>query len=76
MGKEMKLLLSLLSSLLLSGCLLILDNDCDTDDPDYSHTEYDCYHATRAVEVCDGRYCWEEWRESRVCDEHHICFQR
>ena len=63
-------------SLTLSGCLIFVDDDCDRNSPDYSHTEYDCYSISERVEVCNRNYCWYERRESQVCDEYHVCYDR
>ncbi len=68
--------LFLLMAVLMSGCLLILDDECDRYSPDYSHTEYDCYFANERVEVCNVQYCWYETRDRRVCDEYHVCHDR
>ena len=63
-------------SLSVSGCLIFLDEDCDTYSRDYSHTEYDCYYRAERVEVCNRYYCWDETRDVQVCDEYHVCYDR
>ena len=50
------------------------EQECLPRDPDYSHTEYDCYIATERVDVCNRHYCWEETRDVSVCDEYHVCY--
>mgnify|MGYP001211173803 CR=1 FL=1 len=66
----------LMASTLLTGCLMILDDDCDRRDPDYWYTEEDCYDTRQTVEVCDYQGCWTETRPVRVCDEYHVCKDR
>ena len=63
-------------SLVMSGCIILLEEECDRYDRDYSHSEYDCYYTTERVEVCNRYYCWMENREVQVCDEYHICYDR
>jgi hypothetical protein len=63
-------------SLLLSGCFIIVDDECHRHDPYYSHTEYDCYYASERVQVCNRDYCWHETRDRRVCDEYDVCYDR
>ena len=66
----------ILTLLTLSGCLIVLDDDCDRTDPDYWYTEYDCYYVTETFEVCGRNSCWIEDRSRRVCDEYYICEDR
>ena len=62
--------------LFLSGCIIVMDEDCDPESVDYSHTEYDCYLTLKRVRVCDDYYCWNESREVQVCDDIHVCYDR
>lgn len=71
MFKKVVYIMSLIS---LSGCLLILDDDCERDDPDYWYTEHDCYDHRVRVRVCNEyNVCWYEDRYNRVCDDYHVC---
>lgn len=59
--------------LFLQGCLIVLDDDCDPQHPEYEYTETDCYYTTRSFRVCNSYNCWNESRETYVCDEYYIC---
>jgi hypothetical protein len=72
----MKILTTILTCILMSGCLILWDDECDRVDPDYSHTEYDCYYVSSPVDVCDRYQCWTEYRDVQVCDEYHVCYER
>ena len=71
----MRALIILLICFGLSGCILLWDDHCDRYDPEYSHTEYDCYYTSSQVEVCDRYGCWTEQRQVQVCDEYDICYE-
>lgn len=57
----------------LQGCLIVVDEDCDTNHPDYEYTETDCYYTIDTVRVCNRHYCWNETRDVHVCEEYHVC---
>ena len=60
----------------MSGCLILIDEDCDIYSVDYSHTEFECYHRPERVQVCNRYYCWDDPRNVQVCDEYHVCYDR
>ena len=68
--------LIIIMTMFLSGCLILLDEDCDPYSVDYSHSEWDCYTSGERVEVCNRHYCWDEYRNVEVCDEYHVCDER
>lgn len=71
-----KKIICIMPLMFLTGCLLILDNDCKISDDDYWYTDYDCYDQREMVEVCSRHECWSEYRYRRVCDEYYICHDR
>lgn len=68
-----KVTVSCLVMTMLNGCLIILDDECSKDDPEYWYTDQDCYVIRERVQVCDYYDCWIETRSRRICEEHHIC---
>jgi len=59
--------------LFLQGCLIVLDEECDPYHPDYEYTETDCYYTVDTFRVCNRNYCWNESRDTQVCEEYHVC---
>ena len=55
------------------GCRF--ETDCDPEDNNYSHSEYDCYYKEYSVEVCDRDGCHDEVRTKHVCEDVHVCYK-
>ncbi len=60
--------------IMMTGCFVIIDDDCDFRHPRYSHVEQDCYYDDEVVSVCDRYgYCWRESRTEYVCEDVYVC---
>lgn len=69
---SIKFLLGFIAVVLCTGCPLT--DDCEPEDNNYSHTEYDCYYKDYSVEVCGRNGCTNETRSKHVCEDVHVCY--
>ena len=69
---KLKLIFAMLVLSLNTGCPLV--EDCEPEDNDYSHSEYDCYYKYYSVEVCGRNGCTTETRSKEVCEDIHVCY--